>query len=1005
VSSLDPKTPSSGREYWRSLDARAETPLAQEYLHREFTEGASELFDGVSRRKFLSLMSASVALATFAGCRKPVEKIIPYVVPPENLVPGIPQYYATTMPLGAHAYGLLVEAHEGRPTKIEGNTKHPATRGRSNAILQAAILGLYDPDRSRVVLHNGGERTWADFVAFWRPLLEKHRQAGGAGLAILSEEFASPTLARLKAEFHAAFPQGKWVAYEPMASENALRGTAAALGQALRPVHRFDRAARVLALDCDFLLTEPESITATTDFAARRQMLSPADEMNRLHVVEGGYSLTGTMADHRLRLKAGRIGAFAATLANLLRERGLVVAGGQLPSDSAIDRDWLAAVADDLMAHRGASLVCAGMAQPPAVHALVAAINFALGNVGQTVEYRPLPDAALSDSDQLAALTDAMQAGTVDTLVMLGGNPVYNAPADLKFAAALAKVANTIHLSPYQDETSRRSHWHLPRAHFLEAWGDARAVDGTLSVMQPLIEPLFNGHSDIELAELIASGRETRGYDLVRATWTGLLPNPGFEMAWQKVLHDGVLENSAVPPVEAVIDPPRLAEHLAAHAWSSEAAGLELTFAPSPSVHDGRFANNGWLQELPNSLTKVTWDNPAIISPATARRLGFETLPTLKSNHVDLARLELNGRSLEIPVWVQPGQADDTVTVFVGYGREGLGRVADGVGFDVYPLRTRAAAFIAAGASLQPTGRTYPIAATQEHGAMEGRPIVREGTIKEFRQNPEFARDMVKHPPLVSLWKEHSYDEGHQWGMSIDLSMCTGCNACTIACQSENNIPVVGKEQVSRGREMHWIRVDRYFTGDEDAPEVVHQPVACVHCENAPCEQVCPVAATVHSADGLNQMVYNRCIGTRYCSNNCPYKVRRFNFFNYVNETPDVMKMAMNPDVTMRFRGVMEKCTYCVQRISRGRINAKAEGRDLIDGDIVSACQQACPAGAIVFGNINDPDSRVSRMRQLAQRYELLGEYNTQPRTSFLAKLRNPNPALLAATSGRTASA
>jgi len=987
----------TGREYWRSLDELAKTPQFEEFLHREFPVGASEWYDSVSRRKFLSLMGASLALAGLAGCRKPIEKIVPYVVPPENLIPGIPQYYATTMPLGSHAYGLLVESHEGRPTKIEGNTLHSSTRGKTDALMQASILGLYDPDRSGVVLEKGAERTWDDFVTYWRPQFEHYRDRQGQGLAVLSEEYASPTLSRLRWTFATIFPKAKWVVYDPISDENRERGLAAVAGQPLRPLYRFDRASRVLSLDCDFLLTESEAVAATAGFAARRKVQSPADEMNRLYVVESVYSLTGGMADHRLRLQSRLIGAFAAALALELDSRGLKVDTGDLSAYSShnFDRRWLGAVADDLMSHRGESLVCAGRRQTASVHALVAAINAALGGEGRTVEYREPIDVGTSSRADLQSLVFSMRSGQVETLVMLGGNPVYNAPADLDFAAALKNVGDAVHLALYRDETSALCRWHVPRTHYLENWGDARAMDGTTSVVQPLIEPLFKGHSEIEVAQLLATGLEIRGHDIVRTTWESTLPGIGFEAAWQKVLHDGVREASATPAVNSGVTADAVARLLAAEPLPTSAGdGVEVIFAVSPNMHDGRFANNGWLQELPDAMTKVTWDNPAIISPSMARKLGFNTLHTLSNNDVDVVRIELNGRSLDLPVWIQPGHADDSITVTTGYGRNGIGRIADGVGFNVYPLMTLAASAIAAGAKLSPTGRTYPISATQEHGSMEGRPIVREASLEEFRHDPNFAQEMVEHPPLKSLWKDRAYDEGYQWGMSIDLTTCTGCNACTIACQSENNIPIVGKEQVSRGREMHWIRVDRYFTGHEDEPEIVHQPVACVQCENAPCEEVCPVAATLHSADGLNQMIYNRCIGTRYCSNNCPYKVRRFNFFNYTKDTPEVTKMVMNPDVTVRFRGVMEKCTYCVQRINRARIGAKADGRDIADGDIVSACQQACPADAIVFGNINDPNSRVSQLKRAQHRYELLAELNTKPRTSFLAKLRNPNPVL-----------
>lgn len=980
----------TGREYWRSLDQLAGTPEFREFLHREFPQGASELTSPLTRRNFLTLMGASLALAGLAGCRRPVEKILPYVVPPEDLVPGLPQYYATTMSLGTHAYGLLVESHEGRPTKIEGNKLHPSTMGKTNALLQASILNLYDPDRSSSLLNDGAERTWDEFVVHWQKQLAHFQETQGKGLAVLSESFASPTLSALKAEFLRTFPQARWVAYEPISEENIDEGIRIATGQSLRPLPHYERAKTILALDCDFLLTESEDIAATRGYAAGRRMDAATDEMNRLYVAEGGFSLTGSLADHRLRIKNGAIGQFAAGLAQILNGRGvsLPIADFAPPNSQWLGEKWLNAVADDLIEHRGECLVVTGRHQPASVHALAFAINSALGNVGTTIEYCELTDVAQPRRADLKALIDDMHAGSVESLIVLGGNPMYDTPGDSGFAAAFGKVPETIHLSSHMDETSRKAKWHLPRAHSLESWGDARAADGTLSVVQPLIEPLFGGHSDIELASLIVSGRDRRGYELVRETWKSFLPVLDYEKKWDRVLHDGLLSESALPKIQPQANGAAINKALAESPLTgSNGNGLEVRFMASPKVYDGRFANNGWLQELPETVTKICWDNAAIISTATAQKLG------LKSQ--DVVRFTIGERAIEIPAWVQPGHADDAVTVWLGYGRTAAGRVGNDVGVSTFQLQSLMSPDLMHGATIAPTLRTHTLANTQDHGSMEGRPIVREATLDEVRREPNFADEMAEHPPLVSLWEEHDYSQGYQWGMSIDLNSCTGCNACTIACQSENNIPIVGAEQVHNGREMHWIRIDRYYTGDMDNPEVVHQPVACQQCENAPCEQVCPVAATQHSAEGLNTMVYNRCIGTRYCSNNCPYKVRRFNFFNYTKDTPELMKMAMNPNVTMRFRGVMEKCTYCVQRISRARIGAKDENREIADGDVVVACQQACPADAIVFGNINDPSSKVSQMKKRDRRYELLAELNVKPRTSFRAKLRNPNPKLV----------
>ena len=670
---------------------------------------------------------------------------------------------------------------------------------------------------------------------------------------------------------------------------------------------------------------------------------------------------------------------------------------------SGIDQRWIDAVAKDLLANRGKGLIVAGERQPAAVHAAVCALNTHLGNTGTTVTYYETRDAALPSVSSLASLVSAMQAGAVQTLVVLGGNPVFDAPADLDFAAAMAKVPHTIALGHAVDETSSRAEWHIPRAHYLESWGDARAVGGTLSVVQPLILPLFGGRTPVEVLGLMVGDKDRPGYDIVRDTWRPILGEAEFDKKWNRVLHDGLLAGSELTEVVPTVKGEAFAE-LARAAGS--ASGLEIVFVPSPSLHDGRFANDGWLQELPDPLTKLTWDNPALVSPRTAEMLGLA--------NEEMVRLDYAGRSLELPVWILPGMADGVVALTLGYGRQRAGRVGSGVGFNTFTVRASKAPGFDSGVTLTRLGRTYPLSATQDHGSMEGRPIVRESTLAELRSEAsapapteaEGAHAATGAPGALgvypektehfSLWKEHTYDQGNQWGMTIDLNACIGCNACMTACQSENNVPVVGKIQVARQREMHWIRVDRYFSGEPSgSPEVVFQPVPCMHCEDAPCEQVCPVAATVHDGEGLNVMVYNRCIGTRYCSNNCPYKVRRFNFFNFTKDTPDILKLAMNPDVTVRARGVMEKCTYCTQRINRAKIDAKLAGRELRDGDVKTACQQACPASAIEFGNIRDASSRVAKAKADPRNYALLDELNTKPRTTYLAKVRNPNPDLV----------
>ena len=1029
--------------YWRSLGQLEETPESRAFLEREFPEGAEELPDGINRRDMMMLLGASLSLAGLAGCRRPVEEIVPYVIAPEDSVPGIPRYYATTMPFGRSAYGLIVESHEGRPTKIEGNPGHPATLGASSARIQASVLGLYDPDRSQTVRLKGEPKSWSDFVTAWTELSLAHAADGGAGLAVVSESFSSPTLARLASELRARYPKLQWATYDAVSDENRLAGLRSATGRDADLMLRIDQASVILALDADPLLTDPEMIRHARGFAAGRRAGASGGVMNRLYAVEGVYSLTGAMADHRLRLESRQIAPFLAALAARLvpSAAGAVsLAEAGLPG---VDPRWIDAVAVDLLANRGKGLIVAGERQPAAVHAAVCALNTSLGNTGTTVSYYETKDAALPSVSSLTSLVSAMKAGAVQTLVVLGGNPVFDAPADLDFGSAMAKVPHSIVLGHSVDETSSKAEWHVPRAHYLESWGDARAVGGTLSVVQPLILPLFGGRTPVEVLGLMVGvqvdaptptstpaptpgtppSRGLRsGYDIVRDTWKPILGEAGFDVNWNRVLHDGFLSGSELPEVVPTLTAEPLAELArsiggGAGATGSGGApgesrsGLEVVFLPSPSLHDGRFANDGWLQELPDPLTKLTWDNPALVSPKTAEALGLA--------NEDVVRLEYAGRSLELPVWLLPGMTDGVVALTLGYGRSHAGRIGSGVGFDAFTVRSSGAPGFGSGASLTKLGRTYPLSATQEHGSMEGRPVVRESTLTALQSKSAVAAEPAgsahaadsppapkagapgalgvfeEHPQHFSLWKEHAYDRGHQWGMTIDLNSCIGCNACVTACQSENNIPVVGKVQVAKGREMHWIRVDRYFSGEPSAsPEVVFQPVPCMHCEDAPCEQVCPVAATVHDGEGLNVMVYNRCIGTRYCSNNCPYKVRRFNFFNFTKDTPDSLKLAMNPDVTVRARGVMEKCTYCTQRINRVKIDARLAGREVRDGDVKTACQQACPASAIEFGDLRDLSSRVVKAKADPRNYALLEELNTKPRTTYLAKVRNPNPDL-----------
>ncbi len=946
----------------------------------------SDIDNRWSRRHFLGIMGASVALASMAGCRRPIEKIVPYVTQPESVIPGVPMHYATTMPFGGSAYGLIVECHEGRPTKIEANYDHPSTPGGTDVFAQAAILNMYDPDRSQTTRQKGELSKYDDFIAFYRKQFDQFKENKGEGLAILSEPFSSPTLKRLKRQFDKTFPNARWAIYEPISDENIFKASENITGRTVRPIYHYDKTDIILSLDSDFLQTEAEHIKAAFDFAKRRD-IEETNAMNRLYVVESTYSVTGASADHRYRMPSSQIGAFLIELAGVLKSKGLSIPDINSQYDITFDKHWIDTVSDDLIKAKGHAVVVAGRRQPVWVHELAILVNRALGAIDTTVDFYKTDNTAIGKTGDLKKLVDAANDGKVKTLVIFGGNPVYNAPTDLKFASALGKIETSIHFDELYDETGRLASWHIPRSHFLESWGDTVAFDGTTGIIQPMIAPLYASRGDCELLSLLTTGLDKRGYDIVRETWKNPLDSGDFDKEWNQVLHDGCFSGTKTgpEPIKILSDKPSIPAQIKA------SENIEIGFYPSMQMYDGRMSNNGWMQEVPDPITKLSWDNPALISPATAKQMDIA--------NSDVVQVDYSGNSLEIPVWIVPGLADNYLMLSLGYGREKIGRVADGVGFDTYQLRTLNNIYYADGATVRKTGRKYDLANTQDHGTMAGRPIVREADVEEYKKNPQFAHEMVEHPALKTIYPKFDYSKGYQWGMTIDLNRCIGCNACTIACQSENNIQVVGKEQVSNGREMHWIRLDRYFVGEEEDPKMVHMPMPCQQCENAPCESVCPVAATSHSKEGLNMMVYNRCIGTRYCSNNCPYKVRRFNFFNYTNDLPQTIQMAQNPDVTLRFRGVMEKCTFCIQRINRNKQKAKKEDRTLQDGEFMTACQQACPTRAITFGNINDKESKVTELKQKPRSYALLAEFMTKPRTTYLAKIRNPNPALKPETS------
>jgi molybdopterin-containing oxidoreductase family iron-sulfur binding subunit len=975
-----------GPQYWRSLESVADTPEFQEFLHREFPSNASEWTDPVGRRSFLKLMSASMALAGVSACTvQPTELIVPYVRQPEETIPGKPQFFATAMALGGVATGLLVESHEGRPTKIEGNPDHPGSLGATDVFAQGSVLTLYDPDRSQSILQLGEIRPWAAFVTAMKSALQGQSSSKGAGLRILTETVSSPTLAAQIQQVLATYPDAKWIQWESMPRDHARAGARLAFGEPVEPQYDFTKADIVVSLDADFLASEgPASLRSTRQFASRRRIEGNGETLNRLYVVEAAPSVTGGKADHRVPLKSGHIDAFARALAARV---GVTGVSGTAPTgtDSALD-----AIAKDLAAHRGRSIVIAGDAQPASVHALAHAMNEALGNGGQTVTYTATPEAVPAEQlADLRTLVTDMDAGRVQMLLLIGeSNPVLTAPADLKFGDALAKVSMRAHSGLFVDETATLCHWHVPAAHYLEAWSDARTIDGTVSIVQPLIQPMYGGKSAHEVLATVSETPDRPGYDLVREHWmkqpltSGSTDPAAFEKAWRGWLHDGMVAGTAYAP-KTVTLAADLASTLPAPAAPS---GMEVNFRRDPTVYDGRFANNGWLQETPKPLTKLTWDNAALVSPATAEQLAVENGDVIEVRH--------DGRMLRVPVWIDPGHAAESMTISVGYGRTRAGRVGNGTGFNAYVLRGSSAPYFGA-AEATSTGDRYELVSTQDHWTLEGRNIVRSAHLEEFRANPSFAATMehLKLDKGITLLPEREY-RGYAWGMAIDINACTGCGACVVACVAENNIPVVGKDQVSRNREMHWLRVDRYYAGGLDNPDVYFQPMPCQQCENAPCEVVCPVAATVHSDEGLNDMVYNRCVGTRYCSNNCPYKVRRFNFLLYQDWDTPQFKLQRNPDVTVRSRGVMEKCTYCVQRINAARIQSKREEREVRDGEVLTACQSVCPAEAIVFGNINDPNSRVARLKASPLNYSVLAELNARPRTTYLAAVKNPNAAL-----------
>ena len=1018
---------STGPTYWKSLEEIAETEDFQAFVEDEFPNRAPDWMDPVNRRTALKVMASSLALAGLSACTKqPKELIVPYVKQPDEFTPGKPLFFATALAGPGAAIGLLVESHLGRPTKVEGNPDHPGSLGSTDAFAQASVLDLWDPDRSQTVLRYGDITSWGSFDGVLASIQQDAKNNGGKGIAILTRPVTSPSLAAQLAYTQQALPNLKWHQWEPVGRNNVQEGAKLAFGRPVNTVYQFENADVVVSLDSDFLTSGDGRVRYARDFIRGRRIRTnitaepsskadrqegfqagpvaplrnqasthveedtspapsnpvqavaegtPAEQtkVNRLYAIEPHYSPTGATADEHILLKSAEIEGFARDLAAALGVSGATA--------SSAPHKAVATIAADLKSAAGRSVVIAGPYQPPAVHAVAHAINAALGNVGKTLSYtEPLEYSPVDTTQSLKDLVAAMRAGQVETLFILGGNPVYDAPADLDFAGALAKVKLKAHLSLYNDETSVLCQWQLPAAHYLETWGDARAHDGTITIQQPLIAPLYGGRTEIELLASLGGDAGRSAHDLVKSYWQQKLGDKDFDQNWRIALHDGLVSNTALEPVKVDAKMPPVST-------ASPASGIEIVFRPDPTIWDGSFANNGWLQELPKPTTKSTWDNAVWIAPSTAQKLNLQT--------EDVVALNFEGRMIEAPVWILPGHAADSITVHLGYGRTHGGRVSDGTGFNAYKIRTSDSLWHSAGVDIRKTGRTYLLAATQHQSTMAERDPVRLKTLEEYRKNPqvEFAVEEAEEQKNT-LYPDYIY-EGYKWGLTFDLNSCVGCNACNVACQAENNIAVVGKEETAKGRQLQWIRIDRYYAGSNlDDPEMYFQPVPCMHCENAPCELVCPGAATVHSGEGLNQMVDNRCVGTRYCSNNCPYKVRRFNFYLYSDWYTESLKGVRNPDVTVRSRGVMEKCSYCIQRINAAKILAEKENRRVRDGEIITACEQACPTQAIAFGDINDPNSRVAKLKRQVRNYGLLGELNTRPRTTYLARVRNPNPDL-----------
>ncbi len=1024
----------TGPEYWRSIEHYSQSSEVQKLIDEEFAGYDPKSLLTTSRRRFMQFMGASFALAglTLTGCRRwPRETLAPFSGAPKDRTPGVPESFATVFEMGGVGVGVLAEAFDGRPIKIEGNPEHADSLGAAGAFEQASILELYDPDRSKVVIDQTSGKAAVSTREQFVDTLVANIKAGN--IAVLSESLGGPTADALRAQAVAAGV--KWYEYEPVSRDNESAGLALALGKRYRPVLNLEAADVAVFLDCDPLMRHPARLRYARQWSARRRTADAEGVMSRVYVAETTYTNTGAVADVRIPVRPARIAALAHAIGKALGSKAAI---DMALADEA-EKNFVAQVVADLQSAQGKAVVAAGLQQPPEVHALVASINEQLKAPGSTLSYLPVSEHEAgrpTHLESIKSLAADIKSGAVKSLIIIGGNPAFDAPADLDLAKAIASVPYSARLGLYYDETSKVCKWHAPRAHYLEAWGDSRGWDGSISLAQPIIEPLYNGWSAIELMALLGGASGVSGYDLVRKTAQSYIDKLQFERVWKRSLHDGVVAKSARDAQQVRVGPMKLTQPAAAP------AEFDITFLSDASMYDGRHANSGWLQELPDPITKMTWDNPALISKSDADRAGIKT--------GDIINIKVAGRSLDIAAYIAPGQAKGAVTLLLGYGRTASGHIGTDTGFNTYSLRT-AAGMDATTGTISVTGRDYLLAMTQDHFLLDeigfdareqragskghsGR-IVREGTLAEYAEHLKSPDGKTTKPGFVSgeeeedrslalqLFDQRVYEARHAWGMTIDMNACIGCMACVVACQAENNIPVVGKEQVNKNREMHWLRIDRYYksapgrgdnVGPNDPnPQIVFMPLMCVHCENAPCEQVCPVAATMHDSEGLNTMVYNRCIGTRYCSNNCPYKVRRFNYLDWQSKDPrgfakpwlgipddqqeqsisKIKQMVFNPDVTVRMRGVMEKCTYCVQRIHNVKIrkrNLTPGGiEQIIDGDIVTACQQTCPTNAIIFGDLKDTSAEVVRGQQSPRAYPVLEDLNTRPRTLHLAKLRN----------------